>query len=67
MLAACSESPSRSPERRPAGLQVRERPDGIGEQRFRIDDHGDYRLFAQVRVDRFLHTVPVELTVERSA
>jgi len=46
---------------------VRERADGIGEQRFRIDDHGDYRLFAQVRVDRFLHTVPVELTVERSA
>ena len=32
-----------------------------------IDDPGDYRLFAQVRVDGFLHTVPVELTVERSA
>lgn len=32
-----------------------------------IDDPGDYRLFAQVRVDGFLHTVPVELTVARSA
>jgi hypothetical protein len=28
---------------------------------------GDYRLFAQVRVDGFLHTVPVELTVTPSA
>ena len=27
---------------------------------------GDYRLFAQVRVDGFLHTVPVELTVRPS-
>ena len=25
-----------------------------------IPDAGDYRLFAQVRVDGFLHTVPVE-------
>jgi hypothetical protein len=32
-----------------------------------IPDPGDYRLFAQVRVDGFLHTVPVELTVEQSA
>jgi len=32
-----------------------------------IPDPGDYRLFAQVRVDGFLHTVPVELTVEPSA
>ena len=32
-----------------------------------IAEPGDYRLFAQVRVDGFLHTVPVELTVERSA
>jgi len=32
-----------------------------------IPDPGDYRLFAQVRVDGFLHTVPVELTVARSA
>jgi hypothetical protein len=32
-----------------------------------IPDAGDYRLFAQVRVDGFLHTVPVELTVEQSA
>ena len=32
-----------------------------------IDDPGDYRLFAQVRVDGFLHTVPVELTVARPA
>lgn len=32
-----------------------------------IPDAGDYRLFAQVRVDGFLHTVPVELTVARSA
>jgi hypothetical protein len=31
-----------------------------------IDEPGDYRLFAQVRVDGFLHTVPVELTVVRS-
>ena len=30
-----------------------------------IRDPGDYRLFAQVRVDGFLHTVPVELTVAR--
>jgi len=32
-----------------------------------IPEPGDYRLFAQVRVDGFLHTVPVELTVEPSA
>lgn len=32
-----------------------------------VPDAGDYRLFAQVRVDGFLHTVPVELTVARSA
>ncbi|MGF9760903.1 hypothetical protein AAII07_37530 [Microvirga sp. 0TCS3.31] len=32
-----------------------------------VPDAGDYRLFAQVRVDGFLHTVPVELTVEQSA
>jgi hypothetical protein len=32
-----------------------------------VPDPGDYRLFAQVRVDGFLHTVPVELTVEQSA
>ena len=32
-----------------------------------IPDPGDYRLFAQVRVDGFLHTVPVELTVRQSA
>lgn len=32
-----------------------------------IDDPGDYRLFAQLRVDGFLHMVPVELTVVRSA
>jgi hypothetical protein len=32
-----------------------------------IERAGDYRLFVQVRVDGFLHTVPVELTVERSA
>ena len=32
-----------------------------------IADAGDYRLFAQVRVDGFLHTVPVELTVRPSA
>ena len=31
-----------------------------------ISEAGDYRLFAQVRVDGFLHTVPVELTVARS-
>jgi Tol biopolymer transport system component len=31
-----------------------------------IPDPGDYRLFAQERVDGFLHTVPVELTVEPS-
>ncbi len=30
-----------------------------------IPEPGDYRLFAQVRVDGFLHTVPVELTVAR--
>jgi hypothetical protein len=30
-----------------------------------IPDPGDYRLFAQTRVDGFLHTVPVELTVAR--
>ena len=28
---------------------------------------GDYRFFVQVRVDGFLHTVPVEVTVARSA
>ncbi|MDT0186408.1 hypothetical protein Q9S36_40105 [Microbacterium sp. ARD31] len=28
-----------------------------------IEEPGDYRLFVQVRVDGFLHTVPVELTV----
>ena len=28
-----------------------------------ISEPGDYRLFAQVRVDGFLHTVPVQLTV----
>jgi len=32
-----------------------------------IADPGDYRLFAQTRVDGFLHTVPVELTVAPSA
>jgi hypothetical protein len=32
-----------------------------------IAEAGDYRLFAQVRVDGFLHTVPVELTVAPSA
>ena len=32
-----------------------------------IEQSGDYRLFVQVRVDGFLHTVPVELTVARSA
>lgn len=32
-----------------------------------IEDPGDYRLFAQVRVDGFLHTMPVELSVARSA
>ncbi|GAA5115138.1 hypothetical protein GCM10023339_21740 [Alloalcanivorax gelatiniphagus] len=32
-----------------------------------IEQAGDYRLFVQVRVDGFLHTVPVELTVARSA
>lgn len=31
-----------------------------------ITDPGDYRLFAQVRVDGFLHTVPVDLTVAPS-
>ena len=31
-----------------------------------IAQAGDYRLFVQVRVDGFLHTVPVELTVARS-
>jgi hypothetical protein len=30
-----------------------------------IEEPGDYRLFVQVRVDGFLHTVPVELTVAR--
>lgn len=28
-----------------------------------IDEAGDYRMFVQVRVDGFVHTVPVELTV----
>ena len=32
-----------------------------------IAQPGTYRLFVQVRVDGFLHTVPVELTVARSA
>lgn len=32
-----------------------------------IEEPGDYRLFVQVRVDGFLHTVPVGLTVARSA
>ena len=32
-----------------------------------LEQAGDYRLFVQVRVDGFLHTVPVELTVARSA
>jgi hypothetical protein len=32
-----------------------------------IEQAGDYRLFVQVRVDGFLHTVPVELTVADSA
>jgi hypothetical protein len=32
-----------------------------------IAEAGDYRLFAQVRVDGFLHTVPVELTVAPTA
>jgi hypothetical protein len=32
-----------------------------------IEQAGDYRLFVQVRVDGFLHTVPVELTVAGSA
>ncbi|MCF6378704.1 hypothetical protein L2K70_13910 [Nocardioides KLBMP 9356] len=31
-----------------------------------IAEPGDYRLFAQVRVDGFLHTIPVELTVAPS-
>jgi hypothetical protein len=31
-----------------------------------IEEPGDYRLFVQVRVDGFLHTVPVELTVAPS-
>ena len=31
-----------------------------------VSEAGDYRLFAQVRVDGFLHTVPVELTVAPS-
>jgi hypothetical protein len=29
-----------------------------------VEQPGDYRLFVQVRVDGFVHTVPVELTVE---
>lgn len=29
-----------------------------------IEDPGDYRLFVQVRVDGYLHTVPVEVTVD---
>ena len=32
-----------------------------------IPQPGDYRLFVQVRVDRFVHIVPVELTVPPSA
>ena len=32
-----------------------------------IEQAGDYRLFVQVRVDGFLHTVPVELTVGPAA
>ncbi len=32
-----------------------------------IEQPGDYRLFVQVRVDGFLHTVPVELTVRPSS
>ena len=32
-----------------------------------LEQAGDYRLFVQVRVDGFLHTVPVELTVAPSA
>lgn len=32
-----------------------------------IEQPGDYRLFVQVRVDGFLHTVPVGLTVGRAA
>ena len=32
-----------------------------------IETPGDYRLFVQVRVDGFLHTVPVALTVAPSA
>lgn len=32
-----------------------------------VEEAGDYRLFVQVRVDGFLHTVPVELTVGSSA
>ena len=32
-----------------------------------IAQSGDYRLFVQVRVDRFVHLVPVELTVAPSA
>ena len=28
-----------------------------------IEQAGDYRLFVQVRVDGYVHTVPVELTV----
>lgn len=32
-----------------------------------IAEPGEYRLFVQVRVDGFLHTVPVELTVAGSA
>ena len=32
-----------------------------------IERAGDYRFFVQVRVDGFLHTVPVEITVARSA
>lgn len=32
-----------------------------------FEEPGDYRLFVQVRVDGFLHTVPVPLTVRPSA
>lgn len=32
-----------------------------------VEEPGDYRLFVQVRVDGFLHTVPVPLTVRPPA
>ncbi len=32
-----------------------------------IEDAGDYRLFVQVRVDGFLHTVPVDIAIADAA